>query len=83
MKACARSALCWPKLRPEAPFGNSNGQQDKSDSSDQQFAMLKKKLTLAQRDCKSQEPTTSRQGEYGKGTCRTKFQEQEGGFFGR
>jgi hypothetical protein len=33
MKACARKALCWPRLRPKdhkVPFGNHNGRPNRS-----------------------------------------------------
>ncbi len=46
-------------------------------------AKIKKELTLAKRNCKAQVSTTSSQGEYGKGTCGARFQEQEGKFSGR
>ncbi len=36
--------------RPERCRGNHNGRPDKSDCSDPQIAMLRKKLTLAQRE---------------------------------
>ncbi len=54
MKACSRSTLCWPSLRPKTksnvPFGQCNGRLDKSYGLDPQFAKLKKELTLAQRE---------------------------------
>ncbi len=54
MKVCARSALCWLKLRPKAdcqvPFGNRNNRPDKFDGSDPQFTNLKKELTLEQKE---------------------------------
>jgi hypothetical protein len=45
-----RAMLAQAETRSTAPFGNSNGRPDKSDGLDQQFAKLKKELTLAQRE---------------------------------
>jgi hypothetical protein len=52
MRACVRSALCWPRLRPKAigHFCNRNGRPDKSDGLDLEFDKLKKELTLAQKE---------------------------------
>ncbi len=44
MKACARSVLCWPRLKQK------HGRPDKSDGLDLQFAKLKKEPTLAQKE---------------------------------
>ncbi len=45
-----RAMLAQAETKSKAPFRNRNGRQDRSDGLDQQFAKLKKKLTLAQRD---------------------------------
>ena len=55
MKACGRSALCWPKPRPRArrllaTRHNRNGRTDKSYGLDLQFTKLKKDLSLALRE---------------------------------
>jgi hypothetical protein len=42
--------LAQTESKSKAPFGNHNGRLDKSDGLDQQFAKLKKELTLAQRE---------------------------------
>jgi hypothetical protein len=42
--------LAQAETRSKAAFGNSNGRQDKSYGLDQQFAKLKKELSLAQRE---------------------------------
>ncbi len=70
--------LAQAETKSKAPFGNRNGRPDKFDGLDPQFAKLKNKLTLAQRDIKSQEPTTPSQGEHREGTCGARFQAQEG-----
>ncbi len=41
--------LAQAETKHTLPFGNRNGQPDKSDGSDPQFAKLKTELTLAQR----------------------------------
>ncbi len=40
--------LAQDETKSKAPFGNRNGRPDKSNGLDQQFAKLKKELTLAQ-----------------------------------
>jgi hypothetical protein len=45
-----RAMLAQAQTKSKARFGNSNGQPDKSDGLDPQFAKLKKELTLAQRE---------------------------------
>ena len=42
--------LAQAEIKSKVPFGQRNGRPDKSDGLDQQFAKLKKKLTLAQRE---------------------------------
>ena len=45
-----RAMLAQAEIKSKAPFGSRNGRPDKSDGLDPQFAKLKKKLTLAQRE---------------------------------
>jgi hypothetical protein len=45
-----RAMLAKTETKSKTPFGNCNGRPDKSDGLDQQFAKLKKELTLAQRE---------------------------------
>ncbi len=42
--------LAQAETKSKVPFGSSNGRPDKSNGLDQQFAKLKKELTLAQRE---------------------------------
>jgi hypothetical protein len=45
-----RAMLAQAATKSKVPFGNRNGRPDKSDRLNQQFAKLKKELTLAQRE---------------------------------
>jgi hypothetical protein len=68
-----RAMLAQAETKSKATFGNSNDRPDKSDGLDPQFAK-----SCAERNIKSQEPTTPSQGEHREGTCRARLQEQEG-----
>ncbi len=45
-----RAMLAQAETKSKVPFGNRNGQPNKSDGLDPQYAKLKKELTLAQRE---------------------------------
>ncbi len=76
--------LAQVEAKGKVSFANRNGKPYISDCSDTQVAKLKPEKELLSTNsrvttnCKSQESTTSSEGEHREGACRVRFQEQEG-----